>query len=445
MTRPARIAASLALGITGGPLTPVKVSGVFRAVLGREYRFVPELIKRLLADLGTAARVRKHRVERFLLADDGFTAACHKHVFRGLSLAAFSGREPEMQAAPGAPSQWQVPAIVTVGDLARWLGVEIPVLLWLADGRTTEAKMPEGPLRRYHYRWVMKRHGGARLIESPKPRLKALQRRILQEILDYIPPHPAAHGFRHGRSTVSFAAPHLQQTMVLRMDLADFFPRLARCRVLAIFMTAGYPEPVATVLANLCVNHTPASVLQDHPALLSLEQRQALRKLYQSPHLTQGSPVSPALANLCAYRLDLRLAGLARSAGANYTRYADDLIFSGGDDFARGVQRFHIHAMAIAMEEGFQPHPRKTRFMPRSVSQRAAGIIVNEKINVVRKDYDTLKAILHHCLIHGPASQNRARHPEFQAHLAGRIAQMSYVNPHRGEKLKSLYEQVDWS
>jgi RNA-directed DNA polymerase len=62
--------------------------------------------------------------------------------------------------------------------------------------------------------------------------------------------------------------------------------------------------------------------------------------MYRVPHLPQGAPTSPALANLLAWPLDCRLLDLAEAAGAHYTRYADDLAFSGDADFARGLGRF---------------------------------------------------------------------------------------------------------
>src|SRR5262249_51784271 len=162
-------------------------------------------------------------------------------------------------------------------------------------------------LRHYTYRWLTSRGGKVRLLEAPRPRLKAIQRRILHEVLDAIPAHDAAHGYRAGRSIVTFAAPHTRQRVVLRMDLRDFFPSVGAARGRPISRAGGYPLDVAFALAGLCTNVTPADVWpagSDH----------ASRLRFRSPHLPQGAPTSPALANLGADRLDRRLSGLAHKA-----------------------------------------------------------------------------------------------------------------------------------
>src|ERR1700733_6552654 len=106
--------------------------------------------------------------------------------------------------------------------------------------------------------------------------------------------------------------------------------------------------------------------------------------MYARPHLPQGAPTSPSLANLCAYRLDCRLSGLAASAGAVYTRYADDMAFSGDHAFHRAITRFRHHACATILEEGFSVHHRKSRVMRQGVRQRLAGLVVNDRLNVIR-------------------------------------------------------------
>lgn len=271
--------------------------------------------------------------------------------------------------------------------------------------------------------------------------MKAIQRRLLEEILDQIPPHDAAHGFRRGRSINSFTSPHVGQQVVIRIDLQDFFASINLARIVALFLTAGYPERVARLLAGLCTNTVPTDVIDGIAAPLGNEGR---HRDLERPHLPQGAPTSPALANLSAFRLDCRLGGLAKSAGAVYTRYADDLAFSGGHAFARSAKRFCVHVAAIAMDEGFRVHHRKTRVMRRAVRQHLAGVVVNEKQNVRRADFDELRAILHNCARSGPASQNRRSLPDFRAHLMGRIAFVGQLNPDRGERLRELFERIAW-
>jgi hypothetical protein len=184
-------------------------------------------------------------------------------------------------------------------------------------------------------------------------------------------------------------------------------------------------------LTGLCTNIVPWEVCRDG--------------LFHRRHLPQGAPTSPALANLCAYRLDCRLAALARSVDAQYTRYADDLAFSGAEALERCARRFHVHVCRIALEEGFEVHTRKTRFMRQGVRQQLAGVVVNRRPNVPRGEYDRLKAILCNCVRHGPASQNRAGRPDFQAYLAGRIAYVQMLNAARGRRLRTLFDRVAWA
>ena len=277
-------------------------------------------------------------------------------------------------------------------------------------------------------------------METPKARLKAIQRELLHGILDSIPPRGAAHGFCAGRSIVSCATPHTGQPVVLRIDLQNFFPSIRSAQVVGLFMTVGYSESVARLLAGLCTNRA-AEFVWTSLELLNTALRYVIpsdKELFCRPHLPQGAPTSPALANLCAYRLDCRLHGLAEFAGAVYTRYADDLIFSGGDELSRSARRFLSLAGEIVRDEGFLLHTRKTRIMRRSVRQHALGLVVNHKPNIRRDDFDCLKATLHNCVRFGIASQNRHQHLNFSAHLTGRVAHVERVNPNRGQQLRAL-------
>jgi retron-type reverse transcriptase len=269
-----------------------------------------------------------------------------------------------------------------------------------------------------------------------------MQRQILQKLLNRVPPHEATHGFIRGRSSVTHAAAHSGKQVVIRMDLKDFFPNIPAGRIHALFAKLGYSDQVARLLAGLCTHITPGVVLADSQVKqhLSFAERQPFR----SAHLPQGAPTSPALANLCAFRLDMRLDALAETMDARYTRYADDLVFSGDRDFSACVHRFHVQVAAIALEEGFVINTRKTRIMRAATRQQVTGLVVNRHPNLPRGTFDHYKAILTNCVRYGPASQNRSNHPDFRAYLQGIISYALMVNPHRGKLLQTLYQRIGW-
>jgi hypothetical protein len=405
------------------------------------------LARQVLAAFPASKPLRSARLAEFLCRDPGFQRGCqHPKLLLKPGIAQPPLPPPKMSPATGPPASWAVPEITTPGALADRLGLDLSRLEWLADPQGRERTVRHEPLRHYRYRWVAKTSGSLRLIESPKPLLKQIQRRLLDEVLARIPAHGAAHGFRSGRSVATFVAPHVGRHVVLKMDLRDFFPSITAAPVVAIFLTAGYPEDVARLLAGLCTNTVPIEITREiersHPAR-SPEAWWSGRRFAQ-PHLPQGAPTSPALANLCAFRLDARLDGLSRAAEASFTRYADDLVFSGNEAFARSIHRFAVHVAAIALEEGFLVQHRKTRVMRQGVRQHAAGVVLNRHANVARSEYDQLKAILYNCVRHAPAGQNRAGVSDFRAHLLGRIAHLALLNPQRGERLKAVFDQIVW-
>ena len=336
-------------------------------------------------------------------------------------------REVHLDPTGMRPTRWEVPSLAMFEDLARWLELESTALEVFIDRRQMRVRAPRGPLHPYAYRRLAKRDGSTRLIEAPKARLRAVQRKILRGVLDGVPAHEAAHGFRTGRSVHTFVARHVGQVIVVRLDLHDFFGTITGTRVRAVFRALGYSPNVAFALAALCTNRLPHAY--GGPS---------------SAHLPQGAPTSPALANLVAYGLDVRLTGAAAAYGAVYTRYADDLAFSGDAAFAVRVRSFLALVGRIVREEGFAVRPDKTRVLGHSQRQELAGVVVNQRPNVRRHDYDRLKAILHDAVKNGPVVANRDGHPDFQAHLAGRIAWVGSLNLERGERLFQLFRAIVW-
>jgi RNA-directed DNA polymerase len=341
---------------------------------------------------------------------------------------------------------WPVARIGSVVALAERLELSDGQLAWLADIRSLERTVAREKLRNYRYRWVARRSGLPRLLEAPKARLKEIQRWLLHEILDQVPLHDAAHGFTRGRSVRTHAARHIGQPAVLRLDLRDFFSSVTAGRVYGIFRTLGYAPSVAHVLTGLCTNTIPTAVWNGlgpavQPSLI--QPRFWLGRALATPHLPQGAPTSPALANLAAFGLDRRLSGLATKSNLHYSRYADDLTFSGGMPRRRRGPLVELVAK-ITADEGFRLHPDKSTLRTASQRQLVTGVVINAKLNTPRDEYDRLRAILHHHATNRPDGCVPGAPVDMQAHLRGRVAWVSSLNPHRGEKLRRLLDAIDW-
>ena len=324
------------------------------------------------------------------------------------------------------------PSIHTLGDLADWLGVSQSQLHWFANIWRTDSATSDH-LHHYHYQVLQKRDGRPRLIEKPKPTLKRLQRKIVDDILATLDTHPAAHGFCKDRNCLSHASLHVKKHYLFLFDIKDCFHSIGWAPVKSQFTKLGYPESVSTCLTALCTH----SVLQ--PPQLRLfepEQRERLRQR----HLPQGAPTSPALVNTVLHTLDLRLSALADKLGLSYSRYADDIAMSGNTH--RDWRFLESVVGSICLQEGVKLNYKKSRVKRPHQKQRVTGIVVNSKTNVDRKYFDNLKAVLTNCTRHGLNSQNRHGHPNFRAHLLGRIQYVKSLNKNRGLKLEQIYQQI---
>ncbi len=328
-------------------------------------------------------------------------------------------------SAPGRSSLEELvrrglPMMHDGNDLARWLGIPIGKLRWLTYHRNAAA------LVHYHRFGIPKKSGGIRAISAPKASLDKAQRWILARILSRLAPDEAAHGFVSGRSIVSNAAPHTGRQVVINLDMKDFFPTITFRRVKGLFRSLGYNEPVSILLALLCTEPPRvAAELGGKVYFIALSSRS----------LPQGACTSPVITNVLCYRMDRRLKGLAARHGFSYTRYADDLTFSGDDEAAVG--RLLKSIRSITREEGFIEHPAKTRVMRRGGRQEVTGVTVNDKLAISRRDVRELRAILHNAARFGMESQNLTGHPDFAGYLRGRVAYVAMVDPSKKAGLET--------
>ncbi|MEJ6401476.1 reverse transcriptase family protein [Yoonia sp. 2307UL14-13] len=336
--------------------------------------------------------------------------------------------QPPCMAPVDAFARLDLPQLSTREALADWLMLPPRRHAYFADPTSRFEEHGETAINHYHYHILPKPRGGQRLIEAPKTSLKALQRKILKDILSPVPTHPDAFGFVPGRDCRAAAARHTGEAVVICSDLQNFFPSIGAGRVFGLFRSLGYPHQVATDLTGLCTNCTPIRVRD--------RMSGDMQPLLRGSHLPQGAPTSPALSNLVAYRLDLRLSALAKRLGGQYSRYADDLAFSGDRTI---IDTVHGLVPDIIRDEGFRLNPHKTRTMGTASRQYVTGLVVNQHINVDRRSYDRIKAVIHAC---GKPGDHRLADPAFRDSLLGLIGWVEQVNPHRGRKLRERLDRA---
>lgn len=207
--------------------------------------------------------------------------------------------------------------------------------------------MSQNSKKYYRIYKIPKKSGGHRRIEAPRRFIKLIQKWIYLYILSTRELPEAATGFVRGKNIFSNAEPHIPNKNLMVVDIKDFFPSISYQEVYRIFKSFGFPTKVNTLLTGLCtLNDT----------------------------LPQGAPTSPVLANLVFAPTDLALQDLARSWNCAYSRYADDIAFSGNTPFAKQ----HIKAVSDILKDwGFRANRRKTRIIGGGGKQILTGLVVN--------------------------------------------------------------------
>jgi RNA-directed DNA polymerase len=288
-------------------------------------------------------------------------------------------------------------------ELAQILGIPLQQLRSVAG-------MPNELNYRYERRLIGKKE---RTLRVPIGLHREILDSIKAKVLDVMPLPPAMHGWRKRRSPKTYAKCHLRRSGLVNVDIQDFFPSVDGGRVFSFWMRAGYDSEAAKLLARLttCDNQLP-----------------------------QGSPTSQSIGNHVLVHLSQRLRRLASLHDLKFSMYGDEFTLSG----RKRVKRLRGLLIRIVEQEGLKANPAKVKVIPRAERQEIAGIVVNKKTSLGRKEYRELRAILYNSCKLGPESQNRNQHPSFRQHLRGRIAHLQQVNPKLGAHLLSVFDQIRW-
>lgn len=249
---------------------------------------------------------------------------------------------------------------------------------------------------------IPKKSGGSRTINAPMGSLKWMQICLNELFKAIYTPSEFAMGFADGKSVVSNARCHIGQEYVLNIDLSDFFPHITNTMIYRRLKQPpfNFNHAVADAVTRICTMEQWVYIHNEW------EGRQSL---------PQGSPASPVLTNAVCDRLDQRLSNLARVFDLRYSRYADDISFSGSHNIFQAKGHFRKILNLIIYEEGFDINENKVRLQHRSQRQEVTGLTVNERPNVNRAWLKDIRATLHIWEKYGHDAAFMTFFPRYQA------------------------------
>ncbi len=265
---------------------------------------------------------------------------------------------------------------------------------------------------------IVGKKGKSRTICAPSKRLKARQRWILDYILYNIPVAQCCEGFRKKHSIYTNAKQHIGYQQNLNMDIKDFFPSITQDRVVQVYKEIGYSTDAADALGRTCCHEG---------------------------RLPQGAPTSPYLANIVCKTMDMQLMDYARRHHMVYTRYADDMAFSGDCDMSKHC----VEIERIIEQHGFEVNAQKTRIYTGKKRRMITGIVVKDDgLSIPRSYKRKLKQEIYYCKKFGVANHlentKAKKKVNFREYLYGKAFFIKMVEPNVGQRFLDELNEIHW-
>ncbi|MBR5427400.1 MAG: RNA-directed DNA polymerase [Clostridia bacterium] len=304
--------------------------------------------------------------------------------------------------------------------IAQSLGVSVKSLYMLSNNPMRLREKRRKPRYENYRRVVIHRGRGRknRVLSVPNEFLRRVQRGILKKYLYNLEPSEYATAYLPGFSVRANALPHTGKEFIVKTDILHFFDSIDEELVWRTVRELGFSIPATTLLTDLCV--------------------------YRD-RLPQGAPTSPHLANLVMRRFDEKIGAWCKERGITYTRYCDDMTFSGQKDALCGVGligevRKELHRI------GLQLNDEKTAFIPASQQQRVTGAVVNKKTRLSRDARRELRQAVYYCEKFGVkehlAHRNDPSAPEeYLRSLLGKISFALQLDPTDGE-MREMFRKI---
>lgn len=265
---------------------------------------------------------------------------------------------------------------------------------------------------------IPKKNGGTRVISPPSADLKEIQARIKTHMRENLRFNRYAHGGVPGRSIKTNIFPHINKYMVVKIDIADFYPSISEETVFNMFKDAGYGDGAAHIIAGLTTNDN---------------------------QLPQGASTSTDIANHVLTKLDKDFVSLSRRHSLAYTRYIDDITISGDKDLHYLRKAF----LDIIRGHKFEVAAHKLHFMRQHDQQLVTGLVVNSKVRPPKSDISKLKKLIRNCWaenigVDEVASLEKCSKQTLRNRILGKISNIKSVDKKLARTVRGLFSKIAW-
>ena len=264
--------------------------------------------------------------------------------------------------------------------------------------------------KHYHNVLIPKRDGSKRKLSVPDLILKRVQKSIADNILAQYPVSKYAKAYKVGSNVQRNAQPHVGKKKILKLDIEGFFDHILYSQIKnTVFCEEKFAEPIRVLLTMLC---------------------------YYKESLPQGAPTSPVITNIIMCDFDEAVGAFCNEKKIAYTRYCDDMTFSG--DFDEGEVIAFVKGELCKL--GLFLKNRKTAVIPASKRQTVTGIVVNEKLNITKEYKKKIRQEMHYIQKFGLDEHIKrckiADKQQYVLSLRGRIAFVLQTTPNDCEFLE---------
>lgn len=255
---------------------------------------------------------------------------------------------------------------------------------------------------------IKKKNKDLRYLNEPSPILKSIQKRILKNVLEEKMISKCAYAYKKGLSTVLNAKNHVGCKVILKLDIENFFDNINFYKVYnSCFNENLYPKKLGMLLTNLCV---------------------------YNGKLPQGAPTSGYISNIVLRDFDCNIDAYCKDKNINYTRYSDDMTFSGEFDIRKLIK----YVNELLFKEGFRLNKSKIKVVLNTTRQQVTGIVVNKKLNLSKNYKRKVRQEVYYVLKYGVKSHIKKRNINLSCNrylsmLLGKINYVLTVNPNDKE------------